>query len=135
MRKQRSFLSFFFAVSRFKEFVVVRLRSVCDVICLHLRQEKNKQVLSVLALTASTAADAESMTNASQPVSHQSIQKYNSMASEVILQNKDEKGQKSTAKLPRKRDPSKESFISGLAHQDPAVVGQARQPSSPVADN
>ena len=78
MGKQRSFLSvfFFWAVSRFKEFVVVRLRSVCDVISLHLRQEKNKQVLSVLSLTASTAADAESMTNASQPVSHQPIQKH-----------------------------------------------------------
>ena len=98
--KQRSFLTFFFslAVSRFRVFVVVRLRSVCDGISLHLRQDKNKQVLSVLALTASTAADPESMTNASHPVSHQPIQKHNNMASEVILQNEDEKGQKSTAK-------------------------------------
>ena len=87
-------LVFFFfssAVSRFRGFVVVRLRSVCDGISLHLRQDKNKQVLSVLALTASTAAEAESMTNASQPVSHQPIQKHNNMASEVILQNRDEK--------------------------------------------
>ena len=85
-------------MSPFRGFVVVRLRSVCDGISLHLRQEKNKQVLSVLALTASIAADDESMTNASQPVGHQSIQKHNNMASEVILQNRDEKGQKSTAK-------------------------------------